>query len=56
MVAEGVKTTESTCLLALKMGVEMPIASKVNDIIYNDRPARDAVIELMSRNLRAEGF
>ena len=55
MVAEGVKTTESTCLLALKMGVEMPIASKVNDILYNDRPARDAVIELMSRNLRAEG-
>jgi glycerol-3-phosphate dehydrogenase (NAD(P)+) len=56
MVAEGVKTTESTCLLAWKLGVEMPIAFKVNDILYNDRPARDAVIELMSRNLRAEGY
>jgi glycerol-3-phosphate dehydrogenase (NAD(P)+) len=56
MVAEGVKTTESTCLLAWKLGIEMPIAFKVNDILYNDRPARDAVIELMSRNLRAEGF
>ncbi len=56
MVAEGVKTTESTCLLAKKLGVEMPIAFKVNDILYHDRPARDAVIELMSRNLRAEGF
>jgi len=56
MVAEGVKTTESTCLLASKLGVEMPIAFKVNEILYKGRPARDAVIELMSRNLRAEGF
>jgi len=56
MVAEGVKTTESTCLLAWKLGIEMPIAFKVNEILYSDRPARDAVIELMSRDLKAEGF
>lgn len=56
MVAEGVKTTESTCLLAWKLGIEMPIAFKVNEILYNDRPARDAVIELMSRDLKAESF
>jgi glycerol-3-phosphate dehydrogenase (NAD(P)+) len=56
MVAEGVKTTESTCLLARKLGVDMPIAFKVNEILYNDRPARDAVMELMSRDLKAEGF
>lgn len=56
MVAEGVKTTESTCLLAWKLGIEMPIAFKVNEILHNDRPARDAVIELMSRDLKAEGF
>lgn len=56
MVAEGVKTTESTCLLARKLGVEMPIAFKVNDILYNDRPAREAVIDLMSRDLKAESL
>jgi len=56
MVAEGVKTTESTCLLARKLGIEMPIAFKVNEILYRDTPARDAVIELMSRDLKAEGF
>jgi len=56
MVAEGVKTTESTCLLARKLGIEMPIAFKVNEILYNNRPARDAVIELMSRDLKAEDF
>jgi glycerol-3-phosphate dehydrogenase (NAD(P)+) len=56
MVAEGVKTTESTCLLAAKLGVEMPIAFKVNEILYQDRPARDAVMELMSRDLKAESL
>lgn len=54
MVAEGVKTTESTCLLAKKLGVDMPIAFKVNEILYEDRPARAAVMELMGRDLKAE--
>jgi glycerol-3-phosphate dehydrogenase (NAD(P)+) len=56
MVAEGVKTTESTCLLAGKLGVDMPIAFKVNEILYHERPAKAAVMELMSRDLKAEGF
>lgn len=56
MVAEGVKTTESTCLLADKLGVDMPIAFKVNEILYSERPAKAAVLELMSRDLKAEGF
>lgn len=56
MVAEGVKTTESTCLLAKSLGVEMPIAFMVHEILYNDRPARTAVMELMTRDLKAEGF
>jgi glycerol-3-phosphate dehydrogenase (NAD(P)+) len=55
MVAEGVKTTESTCLLAKSLGVEMPITFKVHDILYHDRPARMAVMELMTRDLKAEG-
>lgn len=56
MVAEGVKTTESTCLLAKSLGVEMPIAFMVNEILYLDRPARTAVLELMTRDLKAEGL
>ncbi|HZV82291.1 MAG TPA: NAD(P)H-dependent glycerol-3-phosphate dehydrogenase [Geobacteraceae bacterium] len=56
MVAEGVKTTESTCLLAKSLGVEMPIAFKVHEILYADRPAKTAVLELMTRDLKAEGF
>ncbi len=56
MVAEGVQTTESTCRLARKIGVEMPIAFMVHEILYADRPARTAVIELMGRDPKAEGF
>jgi glycerol-3-phosphate dehydrogenase (NAD(P)+) len=55
MVAEGVKTTESACNLARKLGVEMPITEKAFQVLYHDKPAREAVIELMTRDLKAEG-
>jgi glycerol-3-phosphate dehydrogenase (NAD(P)+) len=55
MVAEGVKTTESAYNLAKKLGVEMPIIEKMYQMLYENKPAREAVLELMSRNLKAEG-
>ncbi|GFO58797.1 glycerol-3-phosphate dehydrogenase [NAD(P)+] [Geomonas silvestris] len=55
MVAEGVKTTESAYNLAQKMGVEMPIIDQMYQMLYQDKPARQAVLELMTRNLKAEG-
>jgi glycerol-3-phosphate dehydrogenase (NAD(P)+) len=54
MVAEGVKTTESACNLARKLGVEMPITEKTFQVLYHDKPAREGVIELMTRDLKAE--
>jgi glycerol-3-phosphate dehydrogenase (NAD(P)+) len=54
MVAEGVKTTESAYNLSRKLGVEMPIIEKMYQILYQDKPAREAVLELMTRNLKAE--
>ena len=56
MVAEGVKTTESTHQLAQKLGVEMPITAKVYEVLYADKPARLGVMELMTRDLKAEGL
>ena len=56
MVAEGVKTAESTFLLARKLGVEMPITEQVYRVLYENKPARDAVIELMARELKPEGI
>jgi glycerol-3-phosphate dehydrogenase (NAD(P)+) len=56
MVAEGVKTTESTHQLAQRLGVEMPITAKVYEVLYEDKPARQGVMELMTRDLKAEGL
>jgi glycerol-3-phosphate dehydrogenase (NAD(P)+) len=55
MVAEGVKTTESARNLARRLGVDMPITEKLLQVLYHDKPAREAVIELMTRDLKAEG-
>lgn len=55
MVAEGVKTTESAVNLARRLGIDMPITEKVYQVLYEDKPARAAVIELMTRDLKAEG-
>jgi glycerol-3-phosphate dehydrogenase (NAD(P)+) len=56
MVAEGVKTTESAYNLAAKLKVEMPITEKVYQVLYQDKPAREAVLELMTRDLKAEVY
>ena len=56
MVAEGVKTTESAYNLARRMNVEMPITEKVYQVLYDGKPAREAVLELMTRDLKAEDF
>ena len=55
MVAEGVKTAESVYRLSRKLGVEMPIVEKTFQILHEDKPARQAVTELMARELKAEG-
>ncbi len=54
MVAEGVKTTQSAFNLARRLDVDMPITEKVYQILYEDKPARHAVLELMSRDLKSE--
>ena len=55
MVAEGDKTAESVYQLSRKLGVEMPIVEKAYQILHEDKPARQAVTELMARALKAEG-
>jgi glycerol-3-phosphate dehydrogenase (NAD(P)+) len=53
-VAEGVKTAKSACQLADKLGIEMPISREVYRIIYEEKPARRAVVDLMTRELKPE--
>lgn len=53
-VAEGVNTTRSAMALAEREGVEMPIVHTVHRILFDGYPAREAIAELMTRELRAE--
>jgi glycerol-3-phosphate dehydrogenase (NAD(P)+) len=53
-VAEGVKTTKSAYDLSKKLGIELPIVTEVYRVLYEDKPVRDAVRDLMSRELSAE--
>ncbi|XCN71803.1 MAG: NAD(P)H-dependent glycerol-3-phosphate dehydrogenase [Candidatus Electrothrix aestuarii] len=54
MVAEGVKTTKSCYRLAADVGVEMPILEQTYQILYEDKPCRDAVQDLFGRSLKEE--
>ncbi len=54
MVAEGVRTAKSVYNLSQKRGVEMPIAHAVYSILYEDLDPRDAVRQLMTRDLKSE--
>ncbi|HCP47676.1 MAG TPA: glycerol-3-phosphate dehydrogenase [Deltaproteobacteria bacterium] len=53
-VAEGVRTTASTTLLAQKMGMEMPLVEGVRQVLYDDRDPREVVAQLMGRPLKRE--
>jgi len=54
MVAEGVKTTKATYRIAKKLGVEMPITEQIYSLLYEDKPAKDVVTDLMTRDLKCE--
>ncbi|PLX81556.1 MAG: glycerol-3-phosphate dehydrogenase [Desulfuromonas sp.] len=54
MVAEGVKTTLSAWQLAERLGVEAPIIEQMYQILYNNKPARQAVTDLLHRDLKSE--
>ncbi|MCO4101482.1 NAD(P)H-dependent glycerol-3-phosphate dehydrogenase [Gemmatimonas sp.] len=53
-VAEGVLNTQSAKALADKVGVEMPIVDATHRILFDGWSPRDAVSELMARELRPE--
>jgi glycerol-3-phosphate dehydrogenase (NAD(P)+) len=53
-VAEGVKTAKSAFDLSKKLGVDMPITSEVYKVLYEDKPAARAVVDLMARELGPE--
>ena len=53
-VAEGVRNTRSVRDLALSIGVEMPITEQMYLLLYEQKPPRQVVIDLMTRGLKRE--
>jgi glycerol-3-phosphate dehydrogenase (NAD(P)+) len=53
-VAEGVNTAREAIKLANRLHVDMPITDAVKRILFDGLPARQAVVDLLSRSQRAE--
>ena len=53
-VAEGVKNSRIVLRLARDAGVEMPISEQMVEVLYEGKPARKAVHDLMTRDLKHE--
>ncbi|HXX69406.1 MAG TPA: NAD(P)H-dependent glycerol-3-phosphate dehydrogenase [Polyangiaceae bacterium] len=53
-VAEGVTTAKSAYELSKKLAVDMPITGEVYSVLYEGKPVRQAVKDLMARELGYE--
>ena len=54
MIAEGVETTAAACGLARKCHVDMPITEQMDAILSGRTSPREAIRELMERELKSE--
>lgn len=54
-VVEGVNTTRTAVALGERHGVELPIAREVSNVLFQNKPPRQAISDLMERELKAEG-
>jgi glycerol-3-phosphate dehydrogenase (NAD(P)+) len=54
MIAEGVDTARAAHALAQRAGIEMPIVAEVHAVLFENRPAAEAVANLMQREPKPE--
>lgn len=54
MVVEGVNSAKAAKILAEKYGIDMPIVQEVNKVLFEDKPAREALADLMLRDKKIE--
>ena len=54
MVVEGVNSAKAAKTLAEKYGIDMPIVQEVNQVLFEDKPAREALADLMLRDKKIE--
>ena len=54
MIAEGVHTSKAVAELSGRLGVEMPITRAVYEMLFEGKPAQQAMLELMTRERKSE--
>lgn len=54
MVVEGVYSAKAAITLGKKYGISMPIVEEVNAVLFEDKPAKDALEDLMLRDRKVE--
>jgi glycerol-3-phosphate dehydrogenase (NAD(P)+) len=54
MVAEGVDTCRSAFAMSTKYEVEMPITAEVFHVLFENKPAAEALADLMGRSIKEE--
>ena len=54
MVVEGVYSAKAARELSQKYKIDMPIIEEVNEILFEKKPAKDAVKDLMFRDKKPE--
>ena len=54
MVVEGITAVKVASEVAKKYGVEMPITNALNEVLFHGKDVEEAVLELMSRDVKAE--
>jgi len=54
MVAEGVSTTKAVFSLSTRLGVDMPITCAVYEMLFENKPAEQAILDLMTREPKKE--
>jgi glycerol-3-phosphate dehydrogenase (NAD(P)+) len=53
-VAEGANTSRAGAALGKRLGIELPITEQVCDVLFRGKPPREAIAELMGRELKSE--
>ncbi len=56
MVAEGVKTSKAALAMARDLGVEVPITQEVYQVLFENKPVREAISSLLSRSAKPENM
>jgi glycerol-3-phosphate dehydrogenase (NAD(P)+) len=54
MVVEGVYSAKAGLALSEKYGVPVPIIAEVNQVLFDGKPAKAAVLDLMLRDKNME--